>query len=110
MKNQQIYLVSVTRQDLPTGVQAVQSAHAYINFTQEHPDITKKWFEESNYLWMASVKDEFELEDLAHKFEENNIKISRFYEPDLNSQLTAIAIEPSDYTRKIASKLKKMLQ
>ena len=57
---------------------------------------------------MASVKDEFELEELAQKFEQNNIKISRFYEPDLGNSLTAICYLNTDETRKKTSKLPKM--
>lgn len=109
MKKNNSHLVTVTREDLDWGVQSVQSTHAAINFTQKYPAETHQWFTTSNYLWQCACKDEFELEGLAQKAEKLGLKIVRFFEPDINNQLTAIAIEPGEQTRKLVRNLPKML-
>jgi hypothetical protein len=44
------------------------------------------------------------------KAEARGIKISRFYEPDLQNQLTAICLEPSENARKLTSNLPLMFK
>ena len=75
----------------------------------KYPAESHQWFSDSNYLWQCACKDEFELEALAQKAEKAGLKIVRFFEPDINDQLTAISIEPSEQTRKLVRHLPKML-
>jgi hypothetical protein len=44
------------------------------------------------------------------KAEERGIKVLAFREPDLENQLTAIALEPTEASRKLISNLPKMLK
>jgi hypothetical protein len=95
----------ITRADLEPGYQAVQSLHAGIQFAMEHPEIHKEWFDESNYLGLLSVSNEIELTQLIEKALINNIRVSIFREPDIDNQITAIALEPGTITKKLCSKL-----
>lgn len=99
----------MTRRDLTAGSQSVQSTHAAIQFIFEHPEISEFWFKDP-YLAQLSVENEDALKHLIHKLQKANIKYSIFREPDLGNEITAIAIEPSDKTRKLISHLPLMLK
>jgi peptidyl-tRNA hydrolase len=90
--------------------QAIQSGHAAIQFQYDYPDIAKEWYDNSNYLIYLSVENENELKRLIHRLEKSNIKYSVFRESDIDNQITAIAIEPSDKTRRLVSNLPLMLK
>ena len=98
-------LVIITRQDLHPGYQAVQSAHAGIDFQHEYPEIAKQWNKQSNYLIILSVENEEQLFLCLEKFNYYNLKTTAFREPDIGDELTAIAVEPSPRTKKLTSKL-----
>lgn len=98
-------LYSVTRRDLKPGYQAVQAAHAYVQFTQEHPKVTKEWHKVSQYMGLLSVADERELFDLYCLAVGVGIKCSPFYEPDVGFQMTALALEPGPATAELCSAL-----
>ena len=77
--------------------QAVQGAHAVAQFMMEHPD--SEW--KNGYLIFLAVEDEGELKEWRGHLQFDNDEIyddrkkvpfSLFYEPDLNNQLTAIAV------------------
>lgn len=95
----------VTRRDLDPGYQAVQSIHAAIQFKFEHAEISQAWFEHSNYLGLLSVANEIELLELIRQAEENGIACSVFREPDIDNQITAIALAPGSVTKKLCSRL-----
>ena len=105
----QIKLTTVSRRDLTPGSQSVQSSHALTQFIFEHPEISKIWFK-NPYLIQLSVENEEQLQKLIYKLQKLNIKHSIFSEPDLNNQLTAIAIEPSENIRRLISHLPLMLK
>jgi hypothetical protein len=65
---------------------------------------------ECPYLALLSVGIEEELSNLISKLEKSKIKFSVFREPDINNQITAICIEPSEASRRITSSLPKMLR
>ena len=98
----------ISRRDLPLPYQAVQSAHAGIQFQHEYPELAKNWFHNSNYLIFLSVNNEEELNSLIDRAMSKNIKISIFREPDINNEITAIALEPCDDSKRITSALKLM--
>lgn len=100
----------VTREDLSPGYQSVQGIHAAIQFAMEHPDINKVWFENSNYLGFLSVLNEMELTRLIELATHNDIQFSIFKEPDINNQITAIALAPGLKTKKLCSNLKLALK
>ena len=93
----------MTRQDLAPGYQVVQTAHAMADFGIQYPREFQQWHSSSNYLACLSVKDEQSLQSLASKLLGEGIKHIAFRESDLGNQITAIAIEPSERTRKICS-------
>ena len=106
----QIYkLTTVTRRDLTPGYQSVMSSHAAIQFVFDHPEVAQLWIKDP-YLAQLSVENEHDLRVLIAKLKKCNIKYSVFREPDIDNQITAIAIEPSDQTRKITSSLPLMLK
>jgi peptidyl-tRNA hydrolase len=100
----------ITRADLSPGYQAVQSMHALRQFTAEHPEIDKQWFEQSNYLGLLSVSNESELARLIDKAHKEGIRFSIFREPDIEDQITAIALEPGLKSKKLCSSLKLALR
>ena len=106
--NDKLYVI--TRQDLDPGYQAVQSIHAAIQFKFEHPEVSQHWFEKSNYLGLLSVANEDELSRLISEASEKGIKFAVFREPDINDQITAIALEPGSKSKKLCSHLKLALK
>lgn len=106
----QIYkLTTVTRRDLTPGAQSVQASHSLAQFIFEHPEISHLWFKDP-YLAQLSVENESELQHLIQKLQKSKIKYSVFRESDIDNQITAIAIEPSDKTRRLVSNLPLMLK
>ena len=102
-------LIVVSRRDLTPGAQVAQSIHAAIEFTFEHPEIAKEWYEVSKYLAVLSVKNQTELLELVEKINQKGIRVSKFYEPDMMNELTSIALEPSIKARKLVSSLPLLL-
>lgn len=100
----------ITRSDISGGYQAVQSIHAAIQFNFEHPEVSKEWFTTSNYLGLLSVADETALVQLAERAQQHGIRYSVFKEPDIDNQITAIALEPGTKSRKLCSNLKLALK
>jgi hypothetical protein len=96
--------VVVTRRDLTPGQQAVQATHAAIDFVFFYPELAKKWHD-SNYLIEVTVNDLQELTNLIELLELSELKYAAFTEPDLNDELTALCIEPSNLTQKLISNL-----
>ena len=98
-------LIVITRRDLSPGYQAVQAAHAAIEFQHEHPNIAKEWNTYSKYLVFLTVENEEALNHYLEKIKFYDLKHTIFTEPDIDNQLTAIAIEPSERTQKLVSRL-----
>lgn len=98
-------LYIVTRRDLPPGLQAAQVAHAAFLFAYEHHPIHRQWLTESNFLIILSVENEEALSDLGERAEALNLPVSWFTEPDIDDQLTAIAIAPSPTTVELCADL-----
>jgi len=106
--NDKLYLV--TRKDISPGYQAVQSAHALRLFSEEHPEIDREWYKVSNYLCLLAVQNESELYSLIGQAKDLEINISVFREPDINNEITAIAIAPGIKSKELCSKLKLALR
>ncbi len=87
-------LFLVTRADLLPGQQAIQSAHALREFSEQHPEIDREWYRTSNTLIMKAVPNEEALQALMVLAQKKGFHIAPFQEPDLNNELTAIAFEP----------------
>jgi len=74
-------------------------------FCLEHNDIANSWHKNSQYLTYLSVKDESELLFLIDKAQSRGMAISIFREPDIDNQITAIALEPSAEARKLCKNI-----
>lgn len=93
----------VSRRDLSIPYQAVQSAHALTDFQYQHPVEASEWQKKSNYLAFLTVADEAQLIKLIAKAILTGIKHTVFREPDINNEITAVAFEPSEASRKLTS-------
>ncbi len=83
-------LYVVGRADLPPGLRAAQLVHAARVFAAEHAELERGWYETSNNLVLLEVADERALFDLAKQAD--GIPISFNREPDLDGEVTAIAL------------------
>lgn len=95
----------ITRQDLTPGFQACQAAHAAFTFSVEYPDIVSKWHTDSNFLVVLAAQDEESLTALLAEAVRRQIRCIEFIEPDLNDELTAIVLEPTDEARRLCANL-----
>lgn len=87
---------------LTIGQQVAQSLHAAIEFSQEHPEKTREWHERSNSVIALRTDD---LESFLSECRAKSIVHSCFYEPDMGNRLTAIAIEPTQESRRMTASL-----
>jgi len=90
---------------LPAGLLVAQCCHAVSKFYEEHPDLAKDWYLNSNYIVILASKDKSSLECLQAVLTNNKLKLSSFYEPDIGDELTAIAIEPNEKAKALLSSL-----
>lgn len=97
-------MIIITRSDLTSGYQAQQSCHAIADFAAEFPSDFKEWKETSNSIIALGVKNESELESLFEKLSKET-NVTKFYEPDLNDELTSIALYGDSKIRKKLSYL-----
>lgn len=81
----------------------MQTSHAVADFIFEHPQIAKEWKDTSNYIVTLAAKDQLQLQNLILKLQEKGISYTAFREPDIDNQITAVAIQPSESTRKLCS-------
>ena len=98
-------LYLITRRDLSTGKQAVQSAHALSEFYHKYTETEEEWFTHSNHLALLTVSNEDELLNLMFKAQKVGVKYVNFLEPDMSNQLTAVALEPGEKSKKLCSSL-----
>ncbi len=93
----------VTRKDLLPGSQIAQALHAFREFAEEYPVIERAWYEQSNFIAILAAKNEEELLKLCERAEKKGVCYTVFREPDLDNQLTAIALEPGIPSKKLCS-------
>jgi peptidyl-tRNA hydrolase len=100
----------VVRGDLAPGLQIAQACHAATTFMIEHPESAKHWLTTSNYIVVLRTESEFDLQELARQAREQNIERTLFREPDLEYELTAIALAPGEKSKKLCQHLKLALK
>jgi hypothetical protein len=98
-------LYVVTRRDLSTGTQAVQSCHVLWQFSCEHVDVGHSWFEGNNTLDICTVADELELACLLKKARAQKIRCATFNDAMHANALMAISFEETAKTRKLLGRL-----
>jgi peptidyl-tRNA hydrolase len=87
-------LYIVTHSNLNPGLRTAQACHALRLFAEEHPKTDERWYSESNNLVVLEVNNKEELAKLAYDATVLGIDVSLFKEPDLDDELTAIALAP----------------
>ena len=85
-------LYIVLEKMLDAGLKMAQAVHAFKAFQVEHPEVEAQWFLDSNNI---VVLHEDDVPSLADKLEELGFRVSRFFEPDRDGQLTGICAEPA---------------
>ena len=96
-------LIVITRSDISSGYQVVQSTHSIADFAFEFSEIFSKWKSESNSIICLSVKNEFELQKLYHKYKELTESVI-FFEPDVD-EFTSVCLYGAPKIRKSLSNL-----
>ena len=90
-------LFVVVREELPLAYQGVQSGHAVAQWLLDNKD-NQNWNNQT-LIYLKTPK----LEHLMFKLDLQLIKYTKFIEPDLDNQITAIALQTD---KKYFSKLK----
>lgn len=103
MKQIETKLITITRQDIPTGYQIVQTGHSIADFSHDHSDIFKKWKEESNSIICLSANDLNHLVQLYDKFS-TITPTTIFFEPDIN-EFTSLCLYGTPEIRKKLSRM-----
>lgn len=80
-----------------------QSCHAATTFFNEYKEVANAWIFHSNYIAILECEDENALIKLADKADKKDIKFSVFFEPDMDNEITAIALEPGTISKKLCS-------
>jgi len=87
-------LFVVVRSDLEPGLQAAQSGHAIVAFQHSYSSKYEQWHESSNNLVVLSAGSKEELAKIAYDLSCKGVDVALFREPDLQDELTAIAVAP----------------
>lgn len=95
----------VVRSDLSPGLQAAQAVHAGFFFAQTYPEITREWLSDSQYLVIVAADSSEEILALNAKASSKNIPTSLWSEPDLNGEVTAVALAPGSMSRILCANL-----
>jgi peptidyl-tRNA hydrolase len=95
----------VVRRDMPIGVQMAQACHAAFLFAQTYAHQTLDWHTHSQYLVIVSVEDQVELIRLGSEAIQRKIRVAWWNEPDMDNDLTAIVLEPTEATARLLSNL-----
>lgn len=95
----------IVRGDLSPGYQLVQSNHALVDFLLRYPQEAREWHTTSNYIAALQTQDENHLMRLTASLMKKRVKHVVIREPDIGDQITAIAVEPGEITRKVCSRL-----
>lgn len=82
--------------------QIPQVAHAVAEFAQMHEQYTQ-WHRDSNYIVVLSVKTEHALHEFIEKCKKKGVTYIPFIEPDIGHAITAVALVPSEQSRKACS-------
>ena len=92
------------RGDLSPGLQAAQIAHAAFLYSVTFPEQTVRWHEASNYIVCLSVPSHEDLTLLSKTLDHQPHKVE-VYEPDVDDELTCIAVGPEYEVRQLLGSL-----
>lgn len=97
-------MMVITRSNLSYGYQSQQSCHSIADFAHEFPQSFNEWKTTSNSIICLQVNNETELDTLYNKLSKLT-SVTKFYEPDLNDELTSICLYVNKDIRKKVSYL-----
>lgn len=100
---QKLYII--TRNDLTPGMQAAQAVHAAFEFVSRYPKHAFRWMDQSNHICVLAVDHWRELIMLKSEAEIAGLKCILFREPDLDNEITAIAIEAHPEASRLVERL-----
>jgi peptidyl-tRNA hydrolase len=89
--------------ELHPGLAAAQAVHAAFQFSQRHPEITREWLRDSQFLVIVEVADEDAVIRLASRAGEAGLKVEAWHEPDRGDETTAVALEPGALARRLCA-------
>ena len=72
---------------------------------RDNRDIAEDWMSNSDYIVILNIENEDKLTHLIGQASAANIRTSIFREPDINNQITAIALSPGSQSKKLCSNL-----
>ena len=81
----------IVRKDIPTSEQAVQGGHALAAILLDCPE-SREWANE--ILVYLVFKGEAQLYNLAFELQVHGVQHKVWREPDMNNEITAIAVYP----------------
>jgi len=97
-----MYFYAISRRDIPLEQQAIQSAHAQLEYIRQHSPV----FDEHPTFIFLSAKDASELAVTYFILYFSGIKVQHFNDPDYDwGQLTAIAAVVSEEDRHLLRNL-----
>ena len=103
-------LYIVVRTDLYPGLQVAQAVHAAFEFFRDHPEMVKSWLRRSNYLVIVAAPNEDAVLDLITEASRRGIERTAVREPDLNDEVTAVALAPGPAARKLCANLPRAMR
>lgn len=93
----------VVRSDLSPGAQLAQAVHAAFQFAHDHPETTRSWVEESNWLVVVSAP---QIAPIVQQCNEEGVPYSLAIEMDWHpNHWTAIAMDPGPDAKRICAQL-----
>lgn len=96
MSDTELKTYVLVRRDLSYSQRVVQSCHAVVELVRRYKDDSSisKWADIDKTLVVLSVKDERELRRTSQRLSDARIRFAEFREPDMNNEVTAIAVHP----------------
>lgn len=85
-------LYIVVHAALSVGMKIAQGCHALRAFVEAQPALDREWFTTANNIVVLQNDD---IPSLAERLKAAGFIVAAFHEPDLDDQMTAIAVEPS---------------
>ena len=92
METTKARLYLVVRADLPPGLQAAQLVHAATQLCLDQPEAAQAWHSGSQNVVCLSAPNMATLARLAYETAREGMRVATFKEPDLDGELTAIAV------------------
>lgn len=90
MNMEKLYII--VRNDITPGLQIAQACHALREFVEAYPDLDRAWHNNHRNIVILQVPCLSDLAALANEADSQEIPCSRFLEPDMEDQMTAIAL------------------